>query len=113
LLLFSIRRTTDTKWWDGKPLLDLPKLTVSLKNVEPVNLTIITRLNTAHDAAMKDVQAAYEKRLGHWYQTGKRRNQPKPQIINNYTKGSHPLRPLVSIPEFEALRREGVLNDYT
>jgi hypothetical protein len=113
LLLFSIRRVTETKWWDGNRLLDLPKLTVSRPTVEPANPAITARLNAVHAVAMKEVQAAYQERLQRWYQTKNRRNQPMPQIMNSYTKGSHPMRPLVSVPEFEALRKEGILADYT
>jgi hypothetical protein len=111
--IFSIRRTAHTKWYNGQTLLALPPLNVRYTVVEPVSDAITARLNRAHDEKMREIQASYQERLARWRLFGRRLKRPMPQITDVATMGMHGMRPLVSIPEFEALVEEKVLGGYT
>jgi hypothetical protein len=112
-LLFSLRRDTSTKWYNGLVLVALPTIDVRYERVEPASDAITAMLNNAFSAKLSEIQADYQVRLQDWRKYGKAAGRPMPQITDVAAAGVHCVRPLVSVPEFKAMLDEKILHGYT
>jgi hypothetical protein len=111
--VFSLRRMSNTKWWDGQVLVSLPPLRIVHLPVEPVSPEVTAMLNSLHSQAIAAIRDAWVEKLELWERFQKKKGKAMPEITVSAEKGFHSVRPAVSVPAFTDLVANGVLADFT
>jgi hypothetical protein len=103
----SIRRETGSLWWDGSPIVDLPKIDVDRRDLKPTTEEIKDRLNEDFRVAKQALWETYMTHYQRW--RGGEKKVAKPSMLNKAKTRISSYRPIAAIPFFEDLGTLGLL----